>query len=230
MEAMAVETLLAALWELDGYLTKTRVAYKVSNGYSDMDIIGLKKTCLRIGECKARYSPNTVMVITDEIENFYEDWLKSWGKFSINLNYFWDAGYEWLPNRQEIEELELWFCGNIFFQNEEIRKKAERDFINSIYDLLPNGLKSKTSIVLKSTFEVITEVIKLLNEWVEPEDERQSGWGKRFGNPIIDTFRELNRYLNCKHAEGGSSIVKSSAIRSQTFSSFSELFPDAKSK
>ena len=65
------------------------------------------------------------------------------------------------------------------------------------------------------------KIKELLKGWIEYEKRE-----KRSGDPIIDTFRELNRHLSCKCTEGGSLKITSNQIRRQSLERFEKLFSD----
>lgn len=219
METMAIESLLAALWELDGYITKTRIPYKVSRGYSDIDVIGLSGNAIRIGECKARFDSKTVMVVSDETKDFYDDWLREWGTFALRLEDFWKTGYEWLPNREEVQSLDLWFCANIHFQHPDIGNKAANDFLEAIYDGVPHGLKTKTETRVVSTYEVVMRIFEKMEEDIGEYD-----WHRRYGNPILDTLREMLRYLKCERTMCGERTVDADEIQIKSMERLQQVF------
>ena len=219
METMAIESLLAALWELDGYITKTRIPYRVSRGYSDIDVIGLSGNGIRISECKARFDSKTVMVVSDKTKDLYDDWLRDWGTFALRLEDFWKTGYEWLPNIKEVQTLELWFCANIHFQHPDIGNKANNDFMEAIYDSLPLGLKTKTVTRVVSTFEVVMRIFEKMEE-----DIGEYGWHRRYGDPILDTLREILRYLKCERTMYGKKNVDAGEIRTKSMERLQQVF------
>ena len=199
MEAMAAESLLASAWIMDGYLTKTRWPLAVDNGYTDVDVIGVRGGCVRMGECKVRSGARRVYVVRgDDAARFTQDWLGAWAGTLENVARLWRAAPPWLPAPGGCEALEFWFCANLWFPDEGLRESAERDLTASLRALCPHGLKGKATARVVSTLDVLLHVVASIRKRVVDEEH-----GKRFGDPVLDALRELVRYAHPLPADGG---------------------------
>ena len=74
MEAMGIEQLVGAVWNLDEYIVQVRVPVKVHRGYSDVDVVGVKGNDVRIAECKVRGGATSVLGYSEDQGDFVE-WL-----------------------------------------------------------------------------------------------------------------------------------------------------------
>lgn len=184
MEAMAAESLVASAWELDGFLTKLRCPVRTESGQaSDIDVIGINAAgIVRLAECKVPWGARHIQVIQDDLP---EGWLAS----AANIERLWNAPPEWFP--RQVEELEFWLCANLWFPDEESEKRAHNNVYQYVRPLCPHGLRGKLSIKIKSTRDVLLNVISGVKGRVIVE-----GQGRRFGQPVLDTVRELVRYSN----------------------------------
>lgn len=195
MEAMAVESIVSSLWELDGYLTRTRYPVKVDGGYSDVDVVGVDAAgSVRLAECKVRGPARAVYVIEGGIES----WLGSWATALDNIPRLWDDRPGWLPQRGDVAGLEFIFYANIWLPTEEARRSADAEFTSMVRARCPKGLKAKASGRVVCTRDLVLDVIEGVRARVV--DDRH---GKRFGNPVLDAVRELVRYSFPRPHGGG---------------------------
>lgn len=86
-----------------------------------------------------------------------------------------------------------------YYIDDLMMPKVRNDIYWKIKNSIPNGIKPE--IRLDTTFQIICEIIKL---------EQSSSQGRRYGHPVIDIARELNRYLmaNVKYAGGHKEALK----------------------
>lgn len=192
MEAMAAEALVVSAWELDGYLAKARWTVPVKSGYSDIDVVGVNASRhVRLAECKVRGTPRDVWVVGDDYGDF-ESWLGSWASFLENIPRLWEDRPAWLPRAKDTERLEIWFCANLWFANEALRESAQRDLTALVRRVAPASIpNSAIQSCITSTRDVLLGLIRSVHARIIDE-----GHGKRFGNPVLDSVRELIRFMN----------------------------------
>lgn len=211
MEAMAAESLVASAWELDGFLTKVRWPVRTESGQcSDIDVIGINATgVVRLAECKVPYGPRHIQVVTGDLaDNFGLQEPCAWLGSAANIERLWSAPPDWLPRISSVTSLEFWVCANIWFPDDGSRKRACNSVYQHVRSLCPHGLAGKLSVQIKSTRDVLLEVIGGVRRRVKDE-----GPGRRFGQPVLDTMRELIRYSLPKPNGGGQ---VGAGIREQT--------------
>jgi len=83
--------------------------------------------------------------------------------------------------------------------DDSVMEKVKDDIYRKIKNSIPSGIEIE--IRLDTTFHIICQIIKL---------EKSSQQGRRYGHPVIDIARELNRYLipNVKYAGGHKEALK----------------------
>lgn len=211
MEAMAVESIVSSLWELDGFLTRTRYPVKVDGGYSDIDVVGVDAAgAVRLAECKVRGPARAVYVITGGIE----DWLGGWASALDNIARLWEEHPGWLPGRKDVASLEFTFYANVWLPTDEARAAADSEFTRMVRDRCPRSFRSKATGRVVCTRDLVLAVIEGVRRRVV--DDRH---GKRFGNPVLDAVRELVRYSHPR-PHGGGRI--GSRIQAETMTLISE--------
>jgi len=199
---MAVELLVARLWEFDGYLTTTRWPVRCPDrGYSDVDVVG---SCagghVRLAECKVRYAAQAVLVVDADTAIEFETWMGTWRNCLDNVPRLVESAPAWLPARRDLSDLQFWFCANIWFADSTAHATAEAELTRMLRDKCPWGTKGKTVARIVSTREVLLEVIKRVRG-----DVVDDKWGRRYGDPLLDAVRELVRY-SCPKALGGGRV------------------------
>jgi len=199
MEAMAAESLIASAWELDGYLAKARWTVPVTGGYSDIDVVGVNASRhVRLAECKVRGTPRDVWVVADNYGDF-ESWLGTWASFLHNIPRLWEDRPDWLPEAEDTKRLEVWFCGNLWFANEALRTRAQGELTALVRRVAPSSIPDKAiQSHITSTRDVFLSLVRTVRKRII--DERH---GKRFGNPVLDSVRELIRFMNPTPHNGG---------------------------
>jgi hypothetical protein len=196
MEPMAIESAVASLWELDGFLAKTRHPVKIGRGYTDIDVVGTNsKREVRVAECKVPGPSQHIYVYNGACK--FDDWLQEWGKLFGNIKLLWKDPPGWLPLPNEVGSFEVWFVANIWFENDD-KNKAESEFTKKIKEECPHFLKGKASGKIFSTIDIAIEVINGVRKL-----SVEQGHGKRFGNQLLDIIREIIRYSNPKPTGGG---------------------------
>jgi hypothetical protein len=86
-----------------------------------------------------------------------------------------------------------------YYIDDLMMPKVRNDIFRKIKNSIPNRIEIE--IRLDTTFHIICQIIKL---------EKSSLQGRRYGHPVIDIARELNRYLipNVKYAGGRKEALK----------------------
>ncbi len=201
MEVMAVEALLEAWLIQRNYITFTRFPLWRTNGYSDIDVLGVKHTeaTIHLGECKVRGGAGQVFVATADPgyrHDFIKHWLGSWDSCTPNLHHLFDPSgkNDWIFDRihlpkSDIKRIEVTFCGNVWVEPDE-HDTVNQWFSEDLERLcvgLPPGIEYSAQIV--PTSDVVLDLLAYVRD-VRPV------WGKRLGDPVLDTFRELWRFLD----------------------------------
>jgi len=195
MEAMAAESIVATAWELDGFLTKVRWPVRVAGGYSDIDVVGVDASgTVRLGECKVRGPARAVYVAPAD----FVAWLGEWGKCVENIERLWCERPGWLPSPGDVSQVEMWFCGNIWFATDDEHRAAEAAFTQMVRGACPHGLKNKAAARVVSTRDLFIDVVTGVRKRIVDEAH-----GKRFGNAVLDIVRELVRYTSPQPHDGG---------------------------
>lgn len=188
MEAMALESLVAAVWRLDDCLTVVRHPIAVTRGYSDIDVVGIRADGLRVAECKARGPARRV-----NVESSTRAWSQWWDDSLKNVGILLNEAQRpaWLPPNEMLKSVEFHLVGNIWFVEHADRQAAEQRLGSALDKELPAGLKGKCRAHISPSGEFLTEAIRKMRENIVDEH-----WGKRTGDPLLDALRELIRYAN----------------------------------
>ncbi|MEP7120079.1 MAG: hypothetical protein ABJE95_04175 [Byssovorax sp.] len=193
MEAMALESLVASVWRLDGFLAVARHPLRVDRGYSDVDVVGVRGDgTIRVGECKARGPALEVNVDADG-----HGWSSWWDAGLANLQRLWEQRPAWLPPPDQIINFEFHLVGNVWFPDDGARQSAEARLLSAVKAHLPRGLKSKAAAVVTPSVELVLEAMRRVRS-----DVVEDGWGKRYGDPLLDALREMIRYAHARPAGG----------------------------
>lgn len=197
MEAMALESLVASAWRLDGFLTVVRHPVRVERAYSDVDVVGVRADgTVRIAECKA-YGPARVVYV-DRHGRGWSSWALKEVALS-NLARLWGKEKpEWLPALRDVKAVKFHLVGNVWFPNKDARRNAEKHLTATVRRQLPKCLRRKAQGFVTSSLDVLLETVASLRGNIVEE-----GWGKRFGDPLLDALRELVRYAHAQPQEGG---------------------------
>lgn len=188
MEAMAVESLVSAVWRLEDYLTVVRHPVRVAGGYSDVDVVGVKADrCVRVAECKARGPARRV-----NVESATHKWSQRWNDSLANIpRLFGDDRPQWLPRIEDVTTIEFHLVGNIWFPNTSERDAAEEQLSAALASAMQPLRSVRTVARIFSTADCVMRAIAGVRNEVVNEK-----WGKRYGDPILDAVRELVRYAN----------------------------------
>ena len=200
-EAMALESALLTAWELEGFLGQTRVRIPRAGNWPELDVLAFHPAArvLRIGEVKARFAPQWVTPLD---EKGWADYVTYWLGFTEAVRALYPglkgdvAKLNGLPPWGDLEEVEIWFVLNAWI------RPGDR-FLASSQDRLQNTLREawgysqtapaplkKVRVHITSTFEVVASVVEGARR------QLQAGRGARFGDPLLDSIREVLRYLD----------------------------------
>lgn len=204
MEPMAIESLVASVWRLDGFVGIVRYPVAVQRGYSDIDVIAVRQCHVRIAECKARQGARRVFV------NPNRTLLNQWCNASLrNIGQIWREQPQpaWLPDMEGVSSVEFHLVGNIWFTDQRSRNNAEGFLSRSLQGNLPRHLRGRSVAKVRPSVELVLEAIGRVRT-----DMVVNGRGKRYGDPLLDALRELVRYTH-PHPQGagrvGMNIVSS---------------------
>ncbi len=186
MEAMALESLVASVWRQEGFLTILRHPLRVTRGYSDIDVAGVRADgVVRIGECKARGPAQRVFV-----DNGRRGWSRWWDASLKNLGLLWKDNPEWLLKTQAISSVEFHLVGNVWFPNEAGKRRAEARLVRKVRSQLPRTLRRSARAIVTPSIDLFVATLATVHR-----DVVELKWGKRYGDPLLDAVRELVRYL-----------------------------------
>ncbi len=207
MEAMAIEALVATVWELDEYLTRARWAVPTDSGqYSDIDVVGVAGQAVRLAECKVRGPAATVWVVPEGVD--IEGWLGDWADSLVNVDRLWGAPPAWLPQGRDAT-IEFWYCANVWFPSVAVRRAADAQLTRLAAARAPRH-GDRVEARFYTTLDLVIMAVERVRSAVE-------GRGRRFGDPILDVIRELVRYTSARASGGGrgasAQIVEESVAR-----------------
>ncbi|MBI4204738.1 MAG: hypothetical protein HY527_06905 [Betaproteobacteria bacterium] len=213
-EIMTVESIVEADWQMQGFWTKVRYPLRTKNGsWSDIDILAYKPESreLVIAESKVRGPKKAVYAYTKASQQRYGTILE----YDIHGNDQLYFGF--------LEHIKLACEGRAIFDgfSRMVSKLIVQLVSNYVIDddVKPNAIAAvkkqirkdvpKTidlDIRLESTLDVIARIIK---------NENVSLQGRRYGHPVIDIARELNRYMHpdvhyAGRTRGAADIVRAS--------------------
>lgn len=229
-EAMTVESMIQAYWHMEHYFTIPRFSFLKEridgSGYSDIDLLAFKtaqwidpetktnidddrgKTILVLCESKAHGEKNKIKYDDYKKEKFIDfDSLKDEAnqhdliKFYFNVDYIITHGsLNNLINLNNLDILKLQFISTALFCNEDIIVKSIE---NKIRELFIDKYKfTNPTFLVKLEITTHFDIINKLFAQVQKDET-----GKRYGNPVLDFVRELNRYINVNKCDGINSIM-----------------------
>jgi len=190
-EAMTVETIVEAYWRLKDFWTKIRFPLQTDGGgWGDIDVLAYhpEQKTLVIAESKARGPKKEVYAYTEYTRQKEGDIFEYDGdNYLTFLKYIkpvCSKDVVFKNFRRMVDKLIIQLVSN-YYIDDGILAKVTEDIRKRIKDSTPRGIK--TEIRLDTTLNIIAEIIKL---------EKSNLQGRRYGHPVIDIARELNRYLH----------------------------------
>lgn len=220
-EAMTVELIIDAYWTLKGYWTHPRFSFQTEKGgWSDFDVVAYHPSdkVLVISESKVRgrathvyaFNPYTKKYIKrkDGSSSFaeWESGPKDYLNFISNIHYIWETNLIFDSRKkfkESVSQLLIQLVSNYEIGPELLAesKRSVRNLFFSETSGCPLGKKA-TSFDLATPFSLYCEIQAMIIK--KPQ-------GRRYGNPILDLARELNRFLYPRVLQGGqgpSALVK----------------------
>ena len=200
-EIMTSEAIIEAEWVLETYWTKVRFPVQTKKGgWSDFDVVSYDpdKRHLVVSEAKAQGTKRKVYVT--DYKNLSEEEVKDTKNLAeqyLKYHYF-----SFIERLEDIKNNER----NVLFKDFEKSVKELTLQLVSNYAIFPDKFRA---IVQES----IQESIKSKFSWLKNIEvrcqietpmevfsrilikERDKDQGRRYGNPILDLAREINRYL-----------------------------------
>lgn len=210
-EAMISESIIEGEWILQGYWTKMRYPYKTEKkGWSDIDVLAYNPESkhLVISESKVRgpkkyifayteHTKKTYGTILDYDGNKYFSFLESLPKICSDEVIFSSFG-------KMVKKLTIQLVSN-YVIDDLLKKEAEKTVLRRVHELIPQ-VKAKIDVRLDSTMDVIGRVVAL---------ENTHDQGRRYGHPMLDIAREINRYSKPNVRYAGRGKEKTNTIREQ---------------
>jgi hypothetical protein len=188
-EVMTSEAIVEAEWLLAGYWAKPRFAFQTDNGaWSDVDVLAYHPEMKRlvVSESKVQGPKNHVFAYTTHTRKEYGSIIEYDGdnyfSYLRHLPILCRKGVVFDNFKKMVSSVTVQLVCNYSVSadmkaevSETLNKKLSR-----------SRLPCKTRFQLDTTLDVIARIIVA---------ERDSGQGKRYGNPILDIAREINRYF-----------------------------------
>jgi hypothetical protein len=190
-EAMTVETIVEADWQMQGFWTRVRFPFKTPKGdWADVDVLAYhpEQRKLVIAESKVRepkkdiyaftsYTQSKYGSILEYDEDNYFSFLRHVGTLCVDGLIFEDFG-------KMVKTLVVQLVSNYYITN-DVRPDAEKVVLGRIQKQIPAGVN--VEIRLETTLDVISRII-------QSENTREQG--RRYGHAVIDIAREINRYMH----------------------------------
>lgn len=237
-EVMTVESIIEAEWQLRGYWTKARFAFKTEkNQWSDADVLAYhpEKKKLVIAESKVRGPKKKVFAFNQQTRKQHGTILD----FSAHVNGKKTNHFDFIRHLHRIcsdgvvfsdfgtmvDTLVVQHVSNyaiIDDLKEEAREcvlKAARQSLSKCNPAPPKKLKIEAQ--LDTTLEVVARIIV---------HENAHEQGRRYGHPVLDMAREINRYLHPKIRGAGGNKADIAAVKQHAIAPLAELFQSANGK
>lgn len=190
-EQMAVESIVESYWRLQGYWTQQRFPLqREGRGWSDIDVLAYhpEQKTLVVCESKVRGLKADVFAYTQYTRDKYGDIFEyddvGYLSFLKNIKQICSDGLVFRNFKKMVKKLVIQLVSN-YYIHDTVLPKVKKDIYRKVAPSIPKYVKS--DIRINTTFEIICEIIKF---------EAGSIQGRRYGHPIVDFVRELNRYLN----------------------------------
>jgi hypothetical protein len=212
-EAMTVELIIDAYWALKGYWTHPRFSFQTKKGgWSDFDVIAYHPSdkVLVVSESKIQGRATDVFAFNqctrryikrkDGSSSFaeWESGPKGYLNFISNIHHIWEDKLIFDSTktfRKSVSKFIIQLVSNYIMTPELLPecKKSVRDLFFESTSRFPLK-KEAIDINLTTPFNLFCEIQSVIIE--KPQ-------GRRYGNPILDLARELNRFLFPRVQYGG---------------------------
>lgn len=207
-ELMTSEAIIEAEWILMGYWSKPRYAFQTDKGaWSDVDVLSYdpEKKHLVISESKVQGHKNVVFAYTAHSKENYGSILEYdndvYFSFLRHLKILCKDGVIFNNIKLMVNLLTVQLVCN-YVVSKNMKSHVDTTLKKAI---ISHDLPVKVEFQLDTTLDVISRIV---------EKERESGQGRRYGHPVLDIAREINRYFypNVRYAGHDSESVKNEAI------------------
>lgn len=190
-EAMTAETIIQAYWQIQGYWTEIRFPFQTKNkGWSDIDVLAYdpETKTLVISESKVQGPKHYIYAYTqytkDEYGSIFDFDSADYLGFINHIPIIAKNEIVFDDFHKMVKHIIIQLVSN-YYIGDEIKKSVLDEIKKKVITKLPKGVEYKFR--MDTTFDIICEIIKL---------EKENPQGRRYGNPILDVARELNRYMN----------------------------------
>ena len=211
---MAAELIVEAEWILKrGYWTKVRFPFQTTGGgWSDIDVLAYSpsKKHLVVSESKVQGPKNKVYGYTHDTDHYFIS--KSYLGFLDNLPVILRDGVVFDRLVESVCHITVQLVSNTVILPDLLDEACSSvvDYVERNVDL-PSGVRVEA--MLDSTLDVLARVVVR---------ERARQQGRRYGHPVIDIARELNRYLDPSIEGAGRGKTKTNPVKRQGLRSFWE--------
>ncbi|WP_424948313.1 hypothetical protein [Candidatus Spongiihabitans sp.] len=214
-EAMTVELIVESEWMLKKYWTKPRFAYQTkSSGWSDVDVLSYHPETkhLVISESKVRGRKKAIHAYTEHTKEKHGTILEykpAYFSFIPNLPKICSDGVVFTKFSKMVKTITVQVVSNCVI-DKSLKNEAESSVLEEIEKYMPSS-KAKIEVTLDSTMDVISRVI---------EAENKHNQGRRYGHPMLDIAREINRYFYPNVGGAGKTKDKTEAVKKQAIQPF----------
>jgi len=207
-EAMTTERVAEAEWLLKGYWAKMRFPFQTKGrGWSDVDVLAYhpEKRHLVISESKVRGPKTQVYAYTADTAEGYGSLVDfdngNYLSFIQNIEMLCTDGTIFNDFQKMVDRVTVQLISN-YYVAPDVIKRAKADVLKQI----PARVRKRVEIDIRldTTIDVIANVLKF---------EQASEQGRRYGHPVIDMAREMNRYVHAEVRYAGRTKVATDQVR-----------------
>jgi len=210
-EAMISESIVESEWILRGYWTRMRFPYQTDNsGWSDIDVLAYNPESrhLVISESKVRGPKKCIFAYTEHTKSAYGTILEydknNYFSFLENLPIICSDNVIFSDFNKMVKRLTIQLVSN-YVIDDALKEEAKNTVLHRVRKLIPDT-KANIDVRLDSTMDVIAKVIEL---------ENTHDQGRRYGHPMLDIAREINRYSKPNIRSAGQGKENTNSIREQ---------------
>ncbi len=211
-EAMTVETIIEADWLMRGFWTKVRYPLRTSRGgWSDIDVLAYnpKTRELIIAESKVQGPKRAVYAYTSATKKKFGDILQydkdknNYFRFLRHINRAFDNGVIFSDFPKMVKKVTIQLVSNYFIAR-DVMPDAEKTVWEKVRKDVPKSVE--LHVCLETTLDVIARIIS---------SENKNKQGRRYGHPVIDVAREINRYMHPEIRSAGRGKAAIAPIRKE---------------
>lgn len=201
-----------------------RFAYQTKKGgWSDIDILAYdpEKKHLVVSESKVRGPKKDVFAYFEYTKKEYGTLLSyddnNYFLFIKHLPEIISDGIVFSNFRKMVKKITIQLVSNYVIEN-KLKDEAKDSILKEIKTFIAEP-KIQIDVMLDTTIDVISRVIKLENEHSQ---------GRRYGHPMLDIAREINRYTKPNVRYAGRGNKKTDPVRKQAIETFLEAIGSSK--